>query len=184
MFPVATSGEFMLDGDRISHPPVCGWERSRSMAKKKKKGPVKKRSAKAKPKGGAKKSAKKLTAKKTKKKTVRKKSVAKAKTAPKKKAAAPRTSRKTPAPAAQEQAIPFLEEEPKKAPLSKPVPAAMPKVTDLDDEEIVDEEIEIGAEGELDEDMEEELALDDNEEDVDYLEKSGDLLDDSDDYRH
>ena len=25
-FPVATSGEFMLDGDRISYPPVCRWE--------------------------------------------------------------------------------------------------------------------------------------------------------------
>jgi hypothetical protein len=31
--------------------------------------------------------------------------------------------------------------------------------------------------------VEEELALDDDEEDVDYLEKSEDLLDDSDDYR-
>jgi hypothetical protein len=32
--------------------------------------------------------------------------------------------------------------------------------------------------------MEEDLSLDDDEEDVDYLEKSDDLLDDSDDYRH
>jgi hypothetical protein len=176
----------MLDGGRIRYPPVCGWERSRSMGKTKKR-PVKKRSAKAKARGWAKKSAKKLSVKKTKKKTVKKKSVAKAKTkaAPKKKPTKLSTSAKTVAPAAQKPARPFLDEEPKKTALPKPVPPVMPKVPDLDDEEIVDEEIEIGAEGELDEDdMEEELALDDDEEDVDYLEKSGDLLDDSDDYRH
>jgi hypothetical protein len=67
---------------------------------------------------------------------------------------------------------------------SIPVPAAMPKVPDLDEEELGEEEIDVGTESELDEDMEEELSLDDDEEDVGFLEKSGDLLDDSDDYRH
>jgi hypothetical protein len=157
---------------------------------KMKKRPVKKGSAKAKAKGGAKrstkKSTKKLAVKKIKKKTAKRKSVAKAKTkkAHKKKPTGIVTSAKTVAPVAQQPARSLLDEEPKGTALSKPVPAAMPKVPDLEDEEIVDEEIEIGAEGELDEDMEEELALDDDEEDVDYLEKSGDLLDDSDDYRH
>ena len=60
----------------------------------------------------------------------------------------------------------------------------IPKAPDLDDEALGEEEIDIGTEGELDEDVEEELVLDDDEEDVDFLEKSGDLLDDPDDYRH
>jgi hypothetical protein len=36
---------------------------------------------------------------------------------------------------------------------------------------------------EIEDDMDEELALDDEDDDVDYLEKSDDLLDEGDDYR-
>ena len=63
-------------------------------------------------------------------------------------------------------------------------PAVLPKDPDLDDEELSEEEIEIGGESEIDEELEEDLSLDDDEEDVDYLEKSDDLIDDADDYRH
>jgi hypothetical protein len=74
------------------------------------------------------------------------------------------------------------DEETKKAPAAKGTP--MPKEPDLDEDEIGEEEVELGGENEMDEDMEEDLSLDDDEEDVDYLEKSDDLIDDSDDYRH
>jgi hypothetical protein len=61
---------------------------------------------------------------------------------------------------------------------------AMPKDPDLDEEEI-GEEIDLSGESEMDEDVEEDLSLgDEDEEDVDYIEKSDDLVDDSDDYRH
>jgi hypothetical protein len=75
------------------------------------------------------------------------------------------------------------DEETKKMPVAKGAPA-MPKDPDLDEDEIGEEEIDLSGEGEMDEDMEEDLSLDDDEEDVDYLEKSDDILDDSDDYRH
>jgi hypothetical protein len=76
------------------------------------------------------------------------------------------------------------DEETRKAPAAKSTPA-MPKDPDLDEEEMGEEEIDLGGESEMDEDMEEDLSLDDeDEEDVDYLEKSDDILDDSDDYRH
>jgi hypothetical protein len=51
------------------------------------------------------------------------------------------------------------------------------------DEEAGEEELEIVGEGEMDDEIEEDLTLDDEDEDVDYIEKSEDLLDDSDDYR-
>jgi hypothetical protein len=76
------------------------------------------------------------------------------------------------------------DEETRRAPASKSIPA-MPKDPDLDEEEMGEEEIDLSGESEIDEDMEEDLSLDDeDEEDVDYIEKSDDILDDSDDYRH
>jgi hypothetical protein len=76
------------------------------------------------------------------------------------------------------------DEETRKSPASKGMPA-MPKEPELDEEEIGEEEIDLSGESEMDEDMEEDLSLDDDEEeDVDYIEKSDDLIDDSDDYRH
>jgi hypothetical protein len=81
-------------------------------------------------------------------------------------------------------AKPDIEEPSKKSTPSKPAPGLMPKDPDLDEEELGEEDLEMAGEGEMEEDMEEDLALDDDEEDVDYLEKSEDLLDDSDDYRH
>jgi hypothetical protein len=75
------------------------------------------------------------------------------------------------------------DEETKRMPVAKGAPA-MPKDPDLDEDEMGEEEIDLSGEGEMDEDMEEDLSLDDDEEDVDYLEKSDDILDDSDDYRH
>jgi hypothetical protein len=75
------------------------------------------------------------------------------------------------------------DEETRKTPASKGMPA-MPKDPDLDEEEI-GEEIDLSGESEMDEDVEEDLSLgDEDEEDVDYIEKSDDLVDDSDDYRH
>ena len=75
------------------------------------------------------------------------------------------------------------DDEPRKVP---PAKGAMPKDPELDEEEIGgEEEIDLSGENEVEEDIEEELSLDDDdEEDVDYLEKSDDILDDSDDYRH
>ena len=71
---------------------------------------------------------------------------------------------------------------------AKGAPAVAPKEPDLDEEEMGEEEIDLSgeseSESEMDEEIEEDLSLDDDEEDVDYLEKSDDLLDDSDDYRH
>lgn len=142
------------------------------MAKTKKR-PATKRPAKTK----AKASAKKVTKKAAAKKPAKKQAPAKAKVAPKKKAGGGSTPAR-PAP------VKGLDEEAKKPTVSKAVPGIVPKVPDLDDEEIADDEIDISNEGEIEEDMEEDLSLDDDEEDVDYLEKSEDLLDDSDDYRH
>jgi hypothetical protein len=142
------------------------------MAKTKKR-PATKRPAKTK----AKASAKKVTKRAAAKKPAKKQAPAKAKVAPKKKAGGGSTPAR-PAP------VKGLDEEAKKPTVSKAVPGIVPKEPDLD-EEIADDEIDISSEGEIEEDMEEDLTLDDDdEEDVDYLEKSEDLLDDSDDYRH
>ena len=56
------------------------------------------------------------------------------------------------------------------------------KQLELDEEEI-GEDIEEEVAEEVEEDIQEELSLDDEDDDVDYLEKSEDLLDDGDDYR-
>jgi hypothetical protein len=156
----------MLDGDRINHLFIFSWGRRGSMAKTKKR-PAKKRPAKG-----------KASAKRTKKSAARKpaKHVAKSKATAKKKMAGGSTPAR-PAPGT------GLDEDNKK-PTSKTAPAIMPNEPDLEDEEMGEGEIEMGSEGEMEEDMEEDLSLDDDEEDVDYLEKSEDLLDDSDEYRH
>jgi hypothetical protein len=76
-----------------------------------------------------------------------------------------------------------VDEEVRKPVSSKVPPAVEPKEAELDEEDMGDDELEMGGDGEMEEDMEEDLTLDDDEEEVDYLEKSEDLLDDSDDYR-
>ena len=122
------------------------------MAKMKKR-PAKKKTVKAKAKKSPKQAAKKTAKKPT------------ATLAPKKKTgAAPAQSK----PTAVKKAVP--NEEPRKLPASKGIPA-MPKEPELDEEEIGEEEIDLSGESEMDED-------------VDYIEKSDDLIDDSDDYRH
>lgn len=117
----------------------------------------------------------KKAAKKTAKMTAKKQT---AKAAPKKKISAPPAPSK---PTAVKKAVP--DEETRKIPSSKGIPA-MPKEPELDEEEVGEEEIDLSGEGEIDEDVEEDLSLDDEEEDVDYIEKSDDLVDDSEDYRH
>lgn len=77
---------------------------------------------------------------------------------------------------------PAEEETPRQRVIAKPAVPLEPKDEELD-EEMGDQELEIAGEGEMDDEMEEDLALDEEDEDVDLLEKSEDLLDDSDDYR-
>lgn len=60
---------------------------------------------------------------------------------------------------------------------------AEPPQPDLDDEEELVEDIDDVSE-EIEEEVEEELGLDNQDDDVDYLEKSEDLLDDTDEYRN
>ena len=146
----------------------------RAMAKTKKR-PAKKSSPKAKTKGSSKKVAKKSTATRS----VKKPPATKAKSVPKKKPGGGSVQSTPAKPAVVKKAVP---DEDTKKPTA--APAVLPKDPDLDDEELSEEEIEIGGESEIDEEMEEDLSLDDDEEDVDYLEKSDDLIDDADDYRH
>src|SRR5512146_2863694 len=130
------------------------------MAKMKKR-PAKKKTAKAATKRSAKKAARKPVSKMTAQKP-----------APKKKAVGTSVPAK-PGPAMKKTGV---DEEPRKTSLSKPAPAIIPKGPDLEEEGM--------GEGEIEEEIEEELPLDGDEEDVDYLEKSEDLLDDSDEFRH
>lgn len=58
-----------------------------------------------------------------------------------------------------------------------------PPQSELDDEEELVEDIDDVSE-EIEEEVEEELGLDSQDDDVDYLEKSEDLLDDTDEYRN
>ena len=58
-----------------------------------------------------------------------------------------------------------------------------PSPPELDDEEELVEDIDDVSE-EIEEEVEEELGLDSQDDDVDYLEKSEDLLDDTDEYRN
>jgi len=58
-----------------------------------------------------------------------------------------------------------------------------PQPLELDDEEEMAEDLEDVSE-EIEEEIEEELGLDGEADDVDYLEKSEDLLDDADEYRN
>lgn len=53
-----------------------------------------------------------------------------------------------------------------------------------DDEEEMAEDLDDVSEEEMEEEIEEELGLDNEDDDVDYLEKSEDLLDDADEYRN
>ena len=125
------------------------------------------------------KSTTKKSPKKAVKKPAKKQTAVKSSPAPKKGAG---IAPAHPKPAAVKKAVP--DDETRKVPAAKGSPA-MPNDPDLDEEEMGEEEIEVGGESEMDEDMEEDLSLDDDdEEDVDYLEKSDDLIDDSDDYRH
>src|SRR5512146_2077443 len=142
------------------------------MAKMKKR-PAKKKTAKAATKRSAKKAARKPVSKMTAQKPApKKRSTARATTAPKKKAVGTSVPAK-PGPAMKKTGV---DEEPRKTSLSKPAPAIIPKGPDLEEEGM--------GEGEIEEEIEEELPLDGDEEDVDYLEKSEDLLDDSDEFRH
>jgi len=139
---------------------------------------VKKRSAKkpAKAKG-------RVAAKKKAGKSARKPAPAKPKRSAKRKVSKPvAVSKVAPSPV-KKPIKPGLEEEPKKPIASKSIPPVEPKEADLEDEEMADDELGMSGESEIEEDMEEDLTLDDDEEDVDYLEKSEELLDDSDDYR-
>lgn len=62
---------------------------------------------------------------------------------------------------------------------------AEPQQLDLDDEEDMAEDLDDVSEEIEEEEMEEELGLDrEDDDDVDYLEKSEDLLDDADEYRN
>ena len=66
---------------------------------------------------------------------------------------------------------------------AKPAKAEIePKQLELDEEEMA-EDIDEDMSDEIEDDMDEDLALDDEDDDVDYLEKSEDLLDEGDDYR-
>ena len=59
-----------------------------------------------------------------------------------------------------------------------------PSQPELDDEEELVEDIDDVSEEIEEEEVEEELGLDSQDDDVDYLEKSEDLLDDTDEYRN
>jgi hypothetical protein len=74
---------------------------------------------------------------------------------------------------------PFVNEEPQKPTLSRPTGSPIPKDPDLD-EELGEDDVDMT--GEIDEDVEEELTLDGEDEDADFLEKPETLLDDADDY--
>jgi len=119
-----------------------------------------------------------------KKKTAKKAPKAKRKAAPKKKAGAKKPAIQAKAGGAPvKKVVPAAEEETSRQKVvAKPAVPLEPKDEELD-EEMGDEELGISAEGEMDDEMEEDLPLDEEDEDVDYLEKSEDLLDDSDDYR-
>ena len=60
---------------------------------------------------------------------------------------------------------------------------AEPSQPDLDDEEELVEDMD-DVSDEIEEEVEEELGLDSPDDDVNYLEKSEDLLDDTDEYRN
>ena len=141
------------------------------MAKKKK------RAAKS----GAVRARKKTAAKK---KTAKKARVVKRKAAPKRTTAGKKLSVQAKSGGAPVKKVvkPAEEEIPKQKVLAKQAVPLEPKDVELD-EEVGEEELEIAGEGEMDDEMEEDLSLDDEDEDVDYIEKSEDLLDDSDDYR-
>ncbi len=59
----------------------------------------------------------------------------------------------------------------------------VPQPLELDEEEELEEDLDDVSE-EIEEEIEEELGLDGEDDDVDYLEKSEDLLDDADEYRN
>ncbi|WP_455378694.1 hypothetical protein [Petrachloros mirabilis] len=147
---------------------------------KTKKPAKKKRSSKPKAKRSVKKAVKKPASRKIVKKSAKKKPAAKAKKLPKKKASVV-SPRAIPAETVKKAAS---EEENTRTKLAPPT---LPKEPDLEDEEIVDEELDLANEGGMEEDMEEEmdenLPFGEDEEDVDYLEESEDLLDDTDDFR-
>jgi hypothetical protein len=120
-----------------------------------------------------------------KKKVAKKASKAKRKAAPKKKKAPakkPKVQGKAGGASVKKAVQPAEEETPRQKVIAKPAVPLEPKDEELDGE-IGDEELEMSGEGEMEEEIEEDLPLDDEDEDVDYLEKSEDLLDDSDDYR-
>jgi len=74
---------------------------------------------------------------------------------------------------------PFVEEEPPKPVLSRPMGSPMLKDSDLD-EELGEDDVDIAVEA--DEDVEEELTLDGEDGDTDFPEKPEGLLDDADEY--
>lgn len=166
----------MLDGGPKSE--VVDDCRGGIVMAKKKPQPAKRKTKGTKAKSGKKTAAPKKTAKKTAKKEVKKTSPAKAR-----KAAAP-TRKKQPAAAKKPVKSSMVDDETTKQAVSKPAKSEVePKQLDLDEDEIT-EEIDEDMSDEIEEDMEEELALDDeDDDDVDYLEKSEDLLDEGDDYR-
>ena len=73
----------------------------------------------------------------------------------------------------------FADEEPKKSLSLQPMGSQALKDPDLD-EELGEDDVDIGVEG--DEDVVEELTLDGEDEDADLPEKPEGLLDDADDY--
>jgi len=74
-----------------------------------------------------------------------------------------------------------VEEAPQKPVLLRPLGSPMPKDADLEDE--LPEDVDMADEvDEVDEDVEEELTLDGEDEDSDFLEKPESLLGDGDDY--
>jgi hypothetical protein len=78
---------------------------------------------------------------------------------------------------------PMAEERTTKEASTKPAKGDLePKQMELDDDEAA-EELDEDMSDEIEDDMDEELALEDEEDDVDYLEKSEELLDEGDDYR-
>ena len=86
-----------------------------------------------------------------------------------------------------EQSAVIPESKPAKPPVPEVSKAAKvepePRPLELDDEEEMAEDLEDVSE-EIEEEIEEELGLDGEDDDVDYLEKSEDLLDDADEYRN
>jgi len=118
------------------------------------------------------------------KKTAKTARKAKRKAAPKKKAAVKKSTAQAKAGGAPVKKVVESAEEatPRQKAIAKPAIPLEPKDEELD-EEMGDEELGMSGEGEMEEEMEEDLSLDDEDEDVDYIEKSEDLLDDSDDYR-